>query len=336
MQPFASIAAIEYHLPERTLTNDELAAMFPEWPPERIKSKLGISTRHLAGPDECASDLAVKAAERLFRAGACSPDMIDFVLLCTQSPDYILPTTACVLQSRLGIPTHAGALDFNLGCSGYVYGVSLAKGLIETGQAQRVLLLTADTYSRYLDPADKSVRTVFGDGAAATLICAATSTSSPSLGPFVFGTDGRGAPNLMVHGGGTRRADGNSEAPSAPPARAPHLYMNGAEIMTFTLRAVPQAVSSLLTRANLQMSDVDFFVFHQANRFVLDKLRQKMAIPESKFVVSLEHCGNTVSSSIPIALKDALVGGTIRSGQVGVLVGFGVGYSWAAGLATCP
>jgi len=336
MPPFASIAAVEYHLPDRTLSNDELGAMFPEWPPERIKSKLGISTRHLVGPGEYASDLALKAAERLFHSGACSPEMIDYVLLCTQSPDYILPTTACVLQSRLGIPTHAGALDFNLGCSGYVYGVSLAKGLIETGQAQRVLLLTADTYTRYLEPDDKSVRTVFGDGAAATLVHAVESASSPSLGPFVFGTDGRGAPNLIVHGGGSRDTEAASEAATGPPGRAPHLHMNGAEIMTFTLQVVPQAVSALLTRANLQMDEVDFFVFHQANRFVLDKLRQKVGIPESKFVVSLEHCGNTVSSSIPIALKDALVGGTIRSGQLGVLVGFGVGYSWAAGLATCP
>jgi 3-oxoacyl-[acyl-carrier-protein] synthase-3 len=335
MSRSASIAAIEYYLPEGTLTNDDLAALFPEWPAERIKAKLGISTRHIAGPDECASDLAAKASERLFELRGYAPRDVDYLILCTQSPDYILPTTACVLQSRLGIPTDAGAIDVNLGCSGYVYGLSLAKGLIETRQADRVLLLTADTYSRYLEPADKGVRTVFGDGAAATLVCATDGDSlRPSLGPFVFGTDGRGAANLIVHGGGTRRAN-DPPAAGDPPA-TPYLRMNGGEIMTFTLDTVPRAISKVLERARLSMEDLDFFVFHQANRLVLETLRRKMGIPESKFVVSLDHCGNTTSSTIPIALRDALAAGGVRSGQIGALVGFGVGYSWAAGLARCP
>ncbi len=157
--------------------------------------------RHLAAPDQCASDLAVAAAQKLFDRGVCAPNEIDFILLCTQSPDYFLPTTACILQDRLGLPTTAGALDFNLGCSGFIYGLSLAKGLIETEQATRVLLLTAETYSKFIHPQDRSVRTLFGDAAAATLVQGrvdAPAGGLPWIGPFVFGTDGKGMGNLIV------------------------------------------------------------------------------------------------------------------------------------------
>ena len=160
----AGIKAIEYHLPENILSNADLAQLFPEWPVERIQQKTGISLRHIAGPEECSSDLAVAAARKLFDSGVCTPAEIDFVLLCTQSPDYFLPTTACLVQERLGIPTTAGALDFNLGCSGFIYGLSLARGLVETGQAVNVLLLTAETYSKFIHPKDKSVRTLLSFG----------------------------------------------------------------------------------------------------------------------------------------------------------------------------
>src|SRR5579871_2693795 len=166
----AAVTATEYHLPAEVLSTESLTAEFPEWSVEKIEAKTGIRERHIAAPGECASDLAVAAARKLFEAGACQPAEIDYVLLCTQSPDYFLPTTACLLQERLGISTNAGALDFNLGCSGFVYGLGLAQGLIATGQAENILLLTAETYSKFIDPEDRSVRTIFGDAAAATLI----------------------------------------------------------------------------------------------------------------------------------------------------------------------
>ncbi len=333
---FAVVAAIEYYLPERILTNEELATAFPDWTPEKMVAKTGIVERRLAAPEECASDLAVRAANKLFASGVCVPEEIDFILFCTQSPDYVLPTTACILQDRLGLPTSAGALDYNLGCSGFVYGLSLAKGLIETGQASNVLLLTAETYSKFLHKSDRSVRPLFGDAAAATLVQGrpdAPAGGLPWIGPFVFGTDGKGMENLIVPAGGRRRpwrsaaAEGSGTHPSPD-----HLFMNGPEIFTFTLGAVPQAVEALLAKAGRTSDDVDQFVFHQANGYMLERLRAKMKIPAEKFVVALSHCGNTVSSSIPIALREAVGRGVVQSGQLVMLVGFGVGYSWAATL----
>ncbi len=171
---YAAIRAIDYYLPRNSLSNETLAQEFPRWTAEALESKTGIGNRHIAADGELASDLAVQAADKLFCSKVCGPADVDFVLLCTQSPDYILPTTACLVQQRLGISTSAGALDFNLGCSGFVYGLSLAKGLIETGEARNVLLLTCETYSKHMSPGDFNVRSIFGDGAAATLIQAQT------------------------------------------------------------------------------------------------------------------------------------------------------------------
>jgi 3-oxoacyl-[acyl-carrier-protein] synthase-3 len=325
---FAAIRAVEYHLPEAALTNEELARAFPDWGVEKIAAKTGVLRRHLAAPTECASDLAVAAARKLFVGGAARPEEIDFLLLCTQSPDYFLPTTACVLQDRLGLPTAAGALDYNLGCSGFVYGLGLARGLIETDQARNVLLLTAETYSKFLRPDDRGVRTIFGDAAAATLVQGRSDSAPgglPWVGPFVYGTDGRGKDNLIVPAGGMRGR------PNGAPA-AGHLHMNGPEIFSFTLEAVPRAVEELLARAEVSLDEVDLFVFHQANRYMLDHLRDKLRIPPEKFVMALEGCGNTVSSTIPIALAEAARRGQLVPGRLVMLVGFGVGYSWAATL----
>jgi 3-oxoacyl-[acyl-carrier-protein] synthase-3 len=302
----------------------------------KIDAKTGIECRHISAPDECASDLAVEAAKKLFASGAAKPDEIDYVLLCTQSPDYFLPTTACLVQDRLGIPTSAGALDFNLGCSGFIYGLGLAEGLICSGQASRVLLLTAETYSKFLNPADRSVRTIFGDAAAATLLVAADS-NAPLLGPFVYGTDGKGGENLIVPAGGMRRPHSAATAVAAEDEQgnrrsADNLFMNGPEIFNFTLSAVPDSIERLLAKAKLTLDQMDLFVFHQANRYMLDHLRKRMAIPAEKFVLAMQDCGNTVSSTIPIALKHAAAKGQIAPGSLVMLVGFGVGYSWGATL----
>jgi len=332
----AIVRAIEYALPEKVLTNEDLAREFPEWTVEKITEKTGIDRRHVTRDGECASDLGVQAAERLFASGACAPEQIDYLLYCTQSPDHFLPTTACVLQDRLKVPKTAGALDFNLGCSGYVYGLGLAKGLIETGQAQSVLLITAETYSKFIHPGDKSVRTLFGDAAAATLVQAAE-RGDEAIGPFVYGTDGSGAKNLIVPAGGMRNprtaeTGAVQEDEHGNLRSEDHLYMNGPEIFTFTLLSVPKAVKALLEKSGLDMDQVDLFVFHQANRFMLDRLRKKIKIPEEKFLLAFENFGNTVSSTIPIALKEAETTGQLKPGMKVMLVGFGVGYSWGANL----
>jgi 3-oxoacyl-[acyl-carrier-protein] synthase-3 len=333
----ASIAAITYRLPEAVLSNDELAARFSDWSPEKIQEKTGITERHIARRDECASDLAVEACQKLFESNICRREDIDYLLLCTQTPDYFLPTTACVVQDRLGLPTACGALDFNLGCSGFVYGLGLAKGLVETGQAKNVLLVTAETYSKFIHENDRSVRTIFGDGAAATLIQAVhidEEISDEPIGPFIYGTDGRGAKNLIVPVGGMRErvaSDRGMQADAFGNERtSANIYMNGGEIFSFTLRAVPEAVRRLLERVRLRLDDLDLIVFHQANRYMLDHLQKKIKIPNDKFVIAMEHVGNTVSSTIPIALSDAAASGRLKDGQRVMVVGFGVGYSWAA------
>jgi 3-oxoacyl-[acyl-carrier-protein] synthase III len=337
--PQAMVRAIEYHLPMSVLTNDDLAAMDAKWTSAAIEAKTGIRERHIAAPDECASDLAIVAATRLLDSGICSADDLDYLLFCTQCPDYFLPTTACLLQQRLGLPTNCGALDFNLGCSGYIYGLGLAKGLIETGQAQRVLLVTADTYSKYLHHDDLHVRTVFGDGAAATLIVASETRAYPEgeiIGPFVYGTDGRGAENLIVADGGLRRWSESKKMANADEpglrSRDFRLVMDGPEIFRFTIEAVPRAIDALLERSRLNLDDIQLFVFHQANQFMLDHLRRKIGIPEERFCLAMRDCGNTVSASIPIALKHAMLEGRVRQGDRVALVGFGVGYSWGATL----
>jgi len=332
----AALRAIEYYLPAEVVTTEHLAAQFPEWSVAKIDDKIGVRERHIAAPDECSSDLAVGAARKLFESGVCAASEVDYLLLCTQSPDYFLPTTACLVQERLGIPSHAGALDFNLGCSGYVYGLGLAQGLIETGQASRVLLLTAETYSKFMHPRDKSVRTIFGDAAAATLVVA-VEAEEPAIGPFVYGTDGKGGQNLMVPTGGMRRprtaeTAGENEDEYGNVRSADNLFMDGAEIFNFTLEVVPQSVTQLLNRSGKRVDEIDLFVFHQANRYMLEHLRKRMRLPAEKFYVAMSHCGNTVSSTIPIALKQASCEGRLKPGDTAMLVGFGVGYSWGATL----
>ncbi len=327
------IAAIEYTLPGEILGNDTLAALSDRWTPERIRAKTGIDTRRIAPKGKSSADLAVEAATKLFESSVVSPEDIDFILLCTQTPDYFLPTTACLLQERLGIPTTAGALDFNLGCSGFIYGLGLAHGLIESGQASNVLLLTAETYTRFIGDLDLNVRTIFGDAAAATLVQASAppAANRGEIGPFVYGTDGRGAENLIVRQGAFRAVAAASEAPELETdAGPPRLFMDGPEIFVFTLTAVPQLVETILSRTGLSLDEIDRFVFHQANGHMLEHLRSKLDIPPEKFVVEMSDCGNTVSSTIPIALKRATESGQIQSGQRLLLVGFGVGYSWGA------
>ena len=302
---------IAYELPATVLDNAELVRVYADWTEDKIRDKTGISSRHVAASDETAVDLAERAARRLFREQGVAPDSLDFLMLCTQSPAYRLPTSACILQDRLGLPTTAGALDFNLGCSGFIYGLSLAKGLVCSGAAKSILLLTAETYTKYIASEDRSTRTIFGDGAAATLIDEATATK---IGAFSFGTDGSGAERLIVRDG--------------------HLSMDGPEIFNFTLDIVPRTMGDVLVKNNLSQGDIDLYVFHQANKFMLDTIRKVNGLPRDKFYVNLETTGNTVSSTIPIALRQLEADGRLQAGMKVMLMGFGVGLSWGATVIT--
>ena len=322
---YAAIGPIAIHLPERVETNEELKAQYPGWDMDLIYEKTGIGARHLAAPDECASDLGVAAARKLFQEHQIDPQSIDFILFCTQTPDYPLPTTACLIQERLGLRNSVGALDFNLGCSGFVYGLSLADGLIRTGAVKRVLLITAETYSKYIHSTDRSLRTIFGDGAAATLVDAAP---EPTLEGFQFGTDGRGADTLLVTKGGARQSD-QAIKPRHRQRWASDLYMDGPSLINFTVGAVPQLVEDILKSAGRSRDDIAYFVLHQATLKMLSQLRERLGIPENQMPVVLEHVGNTVSSTIPIVIDQMRRDGRSRVEQRNMLIGFGVGWSWA-------
>lgn len=330
----AYIKAISYYLPQNKLDNTELALLFPEWGIEKIASKIGVETRHIAATDEFASDMAIAAAKKLFAEHDISPVEIDFVLYCTQSPDYFLPTTACIIQDKLNIPTKAGALDFNLGCSGYIYGLALAKGLITAGIAKNVLLITSETYSKFIHPGDKGNRTIFGDAAAATIV---STDGFAAIGQFELGTDGKGANNLIVKQGAIRHPErsteskddgyGNEQSPG-------HLYMDGPAIFSFTSYAVPKLITDTLLKNSLGKADIEQFILHQANQYMLEHLRKKMDIPVDNFYVNMAKIGNTVSSSVPIALSEAIKNKPALQQANWLLAGFGVGYSWGATVIT--
>lgn len=324
----AFIKAISYYLPEKIETNENLVADFPEWTVEKIVEKVGVKKRHLAG-QETISDMAVQASEKLFQE---NPDIdrqqIDFVLLCTQSPDYILPSTSCIVQSRLGLSVNCGAFDFNLGCSGYEYGLAIAKGFVAAGIARNILFITSEAYNKHLHPRDKGNRTIFGDAATATVI---SDKGFAEIGDFVLGTDGNGAENLIIKTGGAAFPDKANDVvfdEDGNPQSSDHLYMNGGEIFSFTLVKVPKMVKQTVERNNLSKDDINLYVFHQANMFMLNHLRKKLKIDEEKFFTNLENIGNTVSSTIPIALVDAKREGLLK-GNI-LIAGFGVGLSWGA------
>lgn len=322
------IKAISYYLPEKVVSNEELLKEFPEWSVDKVAQKVGVDSRHIATECETAGDLAEKAARKLFAEYRIDPNSIDFLLLCTQSPDYFLPSTACILQDRLGIPTSAGAFDYNLGCSGCIYGMAVAKGLIAAGIAKNVLLLTAETYNKYLHPSDKSNRSIFGDGAAACLI---STEGFAEIGEFVLGTDGSGYKHLIVETGASRKKEKTgveSTDDDGHTRREDYLYMDGSAIFNFTLDAVPAMMVQILEKNNMQKEEVDYYVFHQANKFMLNTIRKVCVLPKDKFYVNLANTGNTVSSTVMIGLKECIVKDIVKSGSKVMIAGFGVGLSW--------
>lgn len=314
----AYIKAVAHQVGGHEVTNADIVRDFPDWSEKKISVKIGIDKRFVAG-DDTAADLAFKAAEKLIATENIDKTSIDALILCTQSPDYFLPTTACVLQNRLGLRTNIIAFDYNLGCSGYVYGLGISKSLIVSGMAKNVLLLTAETYNRYIDKSDRGNRALFSDAATASLI-SDTSGGVFRIGNPVYGTDGSGYENLIVRGGGARN----------PRELAENLFMDGPTIFNFTLEAVPPLVEATLKKNEMAFDDVDCFIFHQANKHMLKFIREAIHIPEEKFYFCLQNYGNTVSSTIPICLDNYIKEGLVKQGGKYLLAGFGVGYSWGA------
>lgn len=305
------IVGIEYCVGRHLEGWDELLKDNPDWDKEALTGKTGISERYVAGNDETALSLATDAGEKLLTE--FDRDSIDGLIYVTQSPDSHIPATACLLHQKLGLPLNSFAFDLNQGCSGFVYGLSIASSMIESAGCRQVLVVCSETYRKYIDPNDRSNRPIFSDGASAVIL---TNEGTGSIGPYKFITDGSGAPNLML-----KEAKGSDGPPS--------LYMNGPSVLMFTKGAVPKATNALLGAASLKIGDIDQFIFHQASAVVLDYIQRALEIPDERFVRHFKNIGNTVSSTIPIALKHVMDERKLTEGMTVLLMGFGVGYSLA-------
>lgn len=314
----AGISAIATYLPTRIVDNDEIITRFGFDRPF-LDGKLGIGRRHIAAEDETVGDMAVSAAKHLIESTGLDPATVDLLVLCTQNPDYRLPTTADLVQHRLGLRTSIAAFDINQGCSGYVYGLSIVAAMMPLHRFRAAILITAEAYSKVIDPSDRNTVPLFGDAATATLV---VPDGAGRLGAFTFGSDGSGANDLIVRGGGCRH-------PAAPIAGNDALHMNGRAIYNFMMRRVPADVRSCLSANALTEEEIDLFLFHQASRFMVESLVKEMRLPPEKVPIRIAGTGNTVSSTIPL-LIDALGGTAALSGKTALLSGFGVGLSWAS------
>lgn len=331
------IGDIAYYLPKRIVDNAELSLRYEGWDEEKIFEKTGIRCRHVVD-DEYVSDLAVKAAQKLFEKGAVSPQEIEILALCTQTPDYAFPATAYLVQERLSLPERCLVFDFNQGCTGFISGLSIVGSMLHAGFARKALLITSETYSRWCHPMDKGVTTIFGDGAAAVYL--RMGFHEGGIGPFWFGTDGKGFKHLTVPVSGAHQFPYATQAykeqkdNSGNVRTALNLYMNGPELFRFAINTVPSMVRNILSMAKKEMNDIDKFIFHQANAYILRNIQRKLAIPDKKMIYDLKDIGNTVSASIPIAIERAYERKEISPGERLLLVGFGVGYAWSGTMLT--
>jgi 3-oxoacyl-[acyl-carrier-protein] synthase-3 len=326
----ACLKAVSGYLPQGVLTNDDLGALFPGIRVDDLTRLTGVKSRHISLPDETAVDMAVEAGKNLFREHSIQPKDIDFVLLNTQWPDYITPTSACVVQDRLQLPQIAGALDISQGCTGYIYGLAVAKGMVGSGSAKNVLLLTSETITKSIHENDHSNRAIFGDGATASLI-SASEEKKGEIGSFSLGSDGKRYQDIIIRAGGARKPFATSTGDSTIRESVPRedlFFMNGPAVFSFSVNVTPGLIGDTLLKNQVKMEEIDLFVFHQANQIILETILRKNRIPQEKSIIHLEEVGNTVSSTIPFALMQAMKEGRIQPGTKVLLAAFGVGLSW--------
>lgn len=330
----SAILDIEYFLPSNVITNDDLEKMCGA-DKDFLLKKLGIRERRIAAEGEGPSDLAVEAINKIFKKGRITPEEVDLLIVCTQNPDYKLPTTACIVQDRTGIKKECAAFDINLGCSAFPYSLAVASGFIATGMAKTALVVMSEVYSKVINYKDRSVCTLFGDAAAVAVV--KRIRSGTGFLAFDFGTDGAGYDKLIVPAGGAKLPVSQKTSVEVADASGNvrslnNLKMVGKDIFAFANEVVPRSIANVLKKSSLSMADVDFFVFHQPNKYMFEYLLETLSIEKEKTITNIEYIGNTVSASIPIALKDALDLGKIRPGDVVLLCGFGVGLSWGTTL----
>ena len=324
---------IAYHLPAAVVTNAMLQQSHPDWRVEQAEKKTGVFARHLAGVDETAYDLALIAARKLLAEHPQLVDKIDAIIFCTQSPDHVMPSNAFLLHRDLDLGQDVLAFDYNLACSGYIYGLMMASAFIKIGMATNVLLVTADTYSRYLDENDRSTRMLFGDGASVSCIGdPATFDGDPLIGvfeDFQCASDGKGWDKFIIRSGGSRQP----VSQKADSAYRDTIEMNGLHVLNLVNDRVIRQILSLLQKHGLQSAEIAQFFLHQASGLALDSLGKKLRVGDDKLFSNLANLGNTVSSSIPILIKDYFEQASLPKGSRLFLSGFGVGYSWGSLLA---
>ena len=324
------IKAIEYYLPEHTLTNADLHLNHPEWNINKVGEKSGVYQRHIANQNETALDFAINAIEKLFNSKAIKKDEIDGIVFCTQSPDFIMPSNAFLIHKHFDFYHNVWAFDYNLACSGYIYGLSIVRGMIETNMAKNVLLINADTYSKYINKNDRSASVLFGDGGAVSLI-----TNEDGIIDIKLSASGKEYESFFIPSGGARLPKDLNTKEVTIDRSGNHrskedIHMNGFSVWKFISGIVPIQIRELLLSNNLAVKDIDFFGFHQASKLTLDSLIKTLKIDESKVYMNLNTIGNTVSASIPILLKDAEDNKLLKKGDLVLLSGFGVGLSWGS------
>lgn len=312
------IKDITYFFPESYESNDDLKKYNPDWDMDKITNKTGIKKRFISGKDETALDLGFSAAKLMIERSKILKKEIDLLILVTQSPDYILPTSACLVQDKLNLQNSCMAFDINLGCSGFIYALSVAGSLIESKVASKALIICADTYTKYIENNDRTNRPIFSDAGAATLL---VNSELDNISSFITGTDGSGYKSLIIKQGGARDENKNNKKT---------LEMNGSEVFLFTMKRIPESVKELLLKENMLIDEIDLFIFHQASKLVIDNLTRILNLDPSKVYKNYEKKGNTVSATIPIALKDASDEGLLLKNSKVMVVGFGVGLSWGA------
>jgi 3-oxoacyl-[acyl-carrier-protein] synthase-3 len=315
---------ISFYFPSQTLHNSELSRLFKVTEQKILKST-GIRSRYISGDQELASDMAYEAVETFFKTHSISRESIDFLIFCSECYDYIAPTSSCILQGRLNLAKTTGCIDMPYGCSGYVYGLAMAKSFIHSGIAKNILFVTADTSTKTISSDNLELRSIFSDAASVTFI---NSDNYKSIGEFVFGTDGNGWESIYISRSAFKIPI-DADFIEKEKLQNGKMVMNGMDIFNFGLKVVPKLVSDTLVKNNVAFDDIDLFVFHQPSLFLLNTLRKKMNIPEDKFFINIENHGNTVSTTIPLALKDAESQGRLKKGMTVLLAGFGIGFSWA-------
>ena len=329
------IEAIAFSLGKGTVTNEQLQLENPNWDMTKTLERTGVVSRPLALSGCTALDLAHEAAVEVMSMARLGTSDIDALIFCTQTPDHILPPNSTLLHGRLDMPNNVMAFDISHACSGFMYSLGIARSLVASGTARRVLVITADTYSRLIHPLDRSIRPLFGDGAAATIV----SGQNPRMTvmDISFGTSGKHAHRFMIKNGGARHKteamedttvlDGGGRINSPN-----HIHMDGLGVLSFFNSVVPTAVREILVKHDKKLDDISLFVFHQASQLALDGIARSLKLPRERLVIDMEDTGNLVSASIPVVLAKLLARHSVSKGELFVLCGFGVGLSWATAL----